>query len=262
MKHRLFLALLLVVLPLACFSQNELNDSIPLGLNKFEGISLEGVVKSDSISGVKNTESYHFEYAPALSPLFQYPLAQPLDLQIPVLYFTPGQATPFQWNSGAIVASGDTRSFPGLMRIDSGQFGIYQSAGNFRFHAGGMVNKYGYFNGLHTQYGLNGSISYQFAPRLSATIFGNYYFGQPPRMANGMPMPPAMIGFYGRSTFGGYFDYQINERWGVQTGMQTVQQVGTNRYKAEPIVTPYYRINKKVSIGLPVGQILYHILKK
>ena len=61
-----------------------------------------------------------------------------------------------------------------------------------------------------------------------------------------------MIGYYGRSTFGGYFDFQINERWGVQTGMQTVQQVGTNRYKAEPIVTPYYRINKKVAIGLPV----------
>ena len=71
-----------------------------------------------------------------------------------------------------------------------------------------------------------------------------------------------MIGYYGRSTFGGYFDFQINERWGVQTGAQTVQQVGTNRYKAEPIVTPYYRINKKVAIGLPVGQILYHILKK
>lgn len=96
--------------------------------------------------------------------------------------------------------------FPGETK-EQHVFGIYQSVGNFRFHAGGMVNKYGYINGLHTQYGLNGSISYQFTPRLSATIFSEYYFGQPPRMANGMPMPPAMIGYYGRSTFGGYFDF-------------------------------------------------------
>ncbi len=262
MKHKLFLVLLLVVLPLACFSQSELNDSISFGLNKFEGISLEGVVKPDSISGIKNTEAYHYEYTTALHPLFSYTLVRPLDLHFPIFPFTPGVSSLFQWKSGAIVASGSTRSFPGLMQIESGELSIYQSAGNFRFHAGGIVNKYGYFNGLHTQYGLNGSISYQFTPRLSATLFGEYYFGQPPLMANGMPMPPAIIGYYGRSTFGGYFDFQINERWGVQTGVQTVQQVGTNRYTAEPIVTPYYRISKKVAIGLPVGQILYHILKK
>lgn len=262
MKHNRLLALLLAAIPLACFPQTELNDSISSGQNKFEGISMDGAAKPDSISGVKITEAYHSEYTPALPPLFPYSLAQPLDLHIPTLHFTPGQSSLFNWNNGAIVASGGTRSFPGLMQIDSGGLSIYQSVGNFSFHAGGIVNKYGYFNGLHTRYGLNGSISYQFTPRLSATLFGEYYFGQPPQMANGMPMPPAMIGYYGRSTFGGYFDFQINERWGVQTGVQTVQQVGTNRYEAEPIVTPYYKISKKVAIGLPVGQILYHILKK
>ena len=262
MKREHLLALLLAVIPLACFSQTELNDSISFMQNKFEGVNMEGVIKPDSLSSVKITESYYYEYAPALRPLFPYTLAQPLDLQIPDFNFTRGHASLFNWNSGAIVASGGTRSFPGLMQIDSGTLGICQSVGNFTFHAGGIVNKYGYFNVLHTQYGLNGSISYQFTPRLSATLFGEYYFGQPPRMANGMPMPPAMIGYYGRSTFGGYFDFQINERWGVQTGVQTVQQVGTNRYKAEPIVTPYYKVSKKVAIGLPVGQILYHLLKK
>lgn len=262
MKQKHLLALLLAVIPLACFSQTELNDSISFGQNKLEGFSLEGVSKPDSISRVIINEAYHYGYATVLHPLFSYTLARPLDLHLPIFPFTPGVSSLFQWKSGAIVAYGSTRPFPGLMQIESGELSIYQSADNFSFHTGGMVNKYGYFNGLHTQYGLNGSISYQFTPRLSATIFGEYYFGQPPRMANGMPMPPAMIGYYGRSTFGGYFDVQINERWGVQTGVQTVQQVGTNRYKAEPIVTPYYRISKKVAIGLPVGQILYHILKK
>lgn len=75
-------------------------------------------------------------------------------------------------------------------------------------------------------------------------------------------MPPSMMGYYGRSTYGGYLDYRFNEHWGGQAGVQTVQQVGTGKYEAEPIVTPYYKINKKVAIGLPVGQILYHVLKR
>lgn len=259
MKLKHLLALILAALPLISFAQTEFNDSSSFGQNKPDGIILEEVVKPDSISEMKHDVAYYYVYTTALNP---YRIAQPNNLRISDMHFSPGRASLFHWNSGAIVASGGTRSFPGLMQIDSGELGINQSVGNFIFHAGGMVNKYGYFNGLHTQYGLNGSISYQFMPRLSATFFGEYYFGQPQRTANGMPMPPAMIGYYGRSAFGGYFDFKINERWGIQTGVQAVQQVGTNRYKAEPIVTPYYRISKKVAIGLPIGQILYHVLKK
>lgn len=262
MKYRHLLALSLLSIPMTCFSQNELKDSIPFGQNKHDGIGMETVVKPDSIYGVKNGVTYHLVYAPVLDPLFPYRLAQPLDLHTPDLLFTPGQAGLLNWNSGEIIATGGTRALPGLMQIDSGTLGFYQSIGNLTFYAGGMINKYGYFNGVHTQYSINGSITYQFTPELSATVFGDYYIGQPPRMANGMPMPPAMIGYYGRSAFGGYFNYRINERWGVQTGVQTVQQVGTNKYQAEPIVTPYYKISKKVSIGLPIGQILYHLLKK
>ena len=145
MKREHLLALLLAVIPLACFSQTELNDSISFMQNKFEGVNMEGVIKPDSLSSVKITESYYYEYAPALRPLFPYTLAQPLDLQIPDFNFTRGHASLFNWNSGAIVASGGTRSFPGLMQIDSGTLGICQSVGNFTFHAGGIVNKYVYF---------------------------------------------------------------------------------------------------------------------
>ena len=264
MKYRHLLVLSLLALPMICFSQNEMKDSIPFGQNKNNGISVEAVAKPDSIYGEKNRVDYHLAYPPVLDPIFPYRLAQPLDFHIPNLHlhFTPGQAGLLIWNSGEIIAAGGTRALPGLMQIDSGTLGFYQSIGNFTFYAGGMVNKYAYFCGLNTQYCINGSITYQFTPKLSATVFGDYCIGQPPQMTNGMPMPPAMIGYYGRSAFGGYLDYRINERWGVQTGIQTVQQVGTNRYQAEPIVTPYYKINKKVSIGLPIGLILYHILKR
>lgn len=262
MKRVYLLAFLLMMFPITCFSQIEMRDSIPLEPNMSDGIDMEAIVKSDSISGMGNAVSNQLVYTSVSYPFLTYKSAKSLDLRIPDLHFIPGQASLSHWNSGTIVAAGSTRAFPGLMQIDSGEIGIYQSAGDFRFYIGGMVNKYGYFNGLHTQYGLNGSISYQFSPRLSATVFGEYYFGQPPRMADGMPMSPSMTGYYGRSAFGGYFDFQINGRWGVQAGVQTVQQVGSNRYMAEPIVTPYYKISKKVSIGLPVGQILYNLMKR
>lgn len=262
MRCRFLFSLLLVNYSMVCFSQIEINDSMSIGQNATGDIRMETIGKSDSVSGIISPIEYRSVYKPSVYPYSHYGLARSYDLQIPVLHFTPGQASLFHWNGGEIVATGGTGYLPGLMQIDSGELGIYQSIGNFTFYAGGMVNKYGYFRGLHTQYGVNGSITYQFAPRLSATIFGDYYFCRPPQMANGMPMPPSMIGYYGRSKYGGYVDYQINEYCGVQTGVHTVQQVGTNRYQAEPIVTPYYKVNKKVAIGLPVGQILYHILKK
>lgn len=53
------------------------------------------------------------------------------------------------------------------MQIDSGELRIYQNADKFSFYIGDMVNKYGYFNGSHNQYGLNGSISHKFTSRLS-----------------------------------------------------------------------------------------------
>lgn len=263
MRYKYYMSLLVALLPTVVFAQTELKDStINIAPAIQDSVRMESTVKLDSMSTVINPAEYRWRYNPEMDMLFPYRAAYPLDLHVPDLRFTPGQARLSSWGSGEIVASGGIRAFPGLMQIESGALGIYQSAGDFTFYAGAMVNKYGYFRGLHTQYGINGSISYQFTPKLSATVFGDYYFGRPPRMANGMPMPPAMIGYYGQSKFGGYLDYQINERWGVQTGVQTVQQVGTNRYRAEPIVTPYYKISKKVAIGLPVGQILYHVLKK
>lgn len=209
---------------------------------------------------------YRFEYKPA--PLYlgtptyegNYPA-----LTLPFYSFIPGEATVFGWGSGRIVAQGFSSVYPGLMKIDSGSIGLSQNLGNFSLYSGVIANKYGYFKGLHTQYGINGSLSYRFSDRLSANVFGTYYFGRPPLMSNGMPMPPAMIGFYNTSRFGGYVDYEISNHFGIEAGAQTVQRIGTSRYEPEPIVTPYIKTGSgksKVKIGLPVGQILYHVLKK
>ncbi|MDE7409765.1 MAG: hypothetical protein K2N09_07060, partial [Muribaculaceae bacterium] len=168
----------------------------------------------------------------------------------------PGTAYIPLWRNGGISASGSVSVMPGLMRIDSGEVGLKQSFGNFSFYIGGMANKYGFFNGLHTQYGVKGNVQYRFSPKLSLTAYGIYYFGQP----IGMPLQPAMIGYYKVSTFGGYLSYQFNETFGVDVGAQTVQQFGTNKYRLEPIVTPTVKVGK-VKLGLPVGQILHGIIR-
>lgn len=263
-KRRRFLSLLsLAMLSISSLAQIETKDSLTFSTNLPDSLLLKEI--SNSKPGSVTTSVSQSIYNPNITTvdqLFHYRQLHPLKLNVPDLTFTPGQTRFFYWGSGEIVASGGVQRFPGLMQVESGAIGIYQNVGNLTFYVGGIANKYGYFRGLHTQYGIDGSISYQMASGLSFTAFGEYYFGQPPHMANSMPMPPSMIGYYGRSKFGGYLDYQINERWGVQTGIQTVQQFGTNRYEKEPIVTPYYRISKKVAIGLPIGQIIYHILKK
>ncbi|MDE6536702.1 MAG: hypothetical protein K2M13_01500 [Muribaculaceae bacterium] len=164
------------------------------------------------------------------------------------------------WNSGAFVVSGNTSEMSGLMRKESGNIGLSQSIGNLSIYLGGKANKYGYFNGLHTQYGVKGVIDYQVNPRFSITAFGSYYFGRPPMMRNGMPMLPSMTGYYDLSSFGGTFNYQLNETLGMSVGGKYEQRFGTNRYCFSPIVTPTFKIGK-IKIGIPIGEILYDYVK-
>lgn len=157
-----------------------------------------------------------------------------------------------------------SNSFPGLMDVESGSLGLLYKHGRVSAYAGGIVNKYAFFRGMHTQKGVTGNFSYQFSPQLSATVFGTYYWGQPMRMANGAPMLPGMLGFYNVCRFGGYVDYQFSPHFGMQVGAQAVEQAGPVRthsqYEVEPIATPYVKVGN-VAIGLPVGQILNGIIR-
>lgn len=267
MAHRMFLLICIFFSRFVCYAQTERVDTVEFEHN-LNGDSIK-IKTHAGVPIVKDTVSDYysmsFRYDPVSDPLFNYRMVKPLELNVPELSFTPGQATIFSWRTGEVIATGGRAVYPGLMQIDSGSIGLYQRAGNFSLYAGGIVNKYGYFRGLHTQYGLNGSITYSFSPKVSFTAFGTYYFGKPPIMGGNLPMPPAMVGFYGVSKFGGYVNYDAGERVGVLVGGQAVQQVGTQKYEPEPIFTPYFKVGngkKKVVIGLPVGQILHGILKR
>lgn len=267
MIRRILLTVCVIFTYIVCSAQTERIDSVgsdkkmngdTVTLKSHTGVSLG----KDSVSDHYNLS---FRYNPAGEPSFNYRMDHPLELKIPEMRFTPGQAAIFSWTNGAVSASGGRNIYPGLMRIDSGSIGVNQRVGNFTLNAGGVVNKYGYFRGLHTQYGLNGSIAYHFSSEVSFTVFGTYYIGRPPVMGGNLPMSPAMVGYYGVSKFGGYADYSAGERFGILVGGQAVQQVGTYQYEPEPIETPYLKVGsgkKKIAVGLPVGQILYGIFKR
>ncbi len=254
MRHIYFL-LLSILFPILCFSQEIEND-----------ISVKSYALPDSIS--KNLSNYSvsdsLSKASRISTLEEFP--QPTAYFDSLMYFSkfnhvkdqiiPGTAFIPLWKNAQFIATGNIQDFPGLMQIQSGTIGINQNIGNLSLYAGAVANKYGYFNGLTTQYGVAGNVRYQFNPNLSFTAFGTYYFSRP----NGYPMIPAMVGYYGVSTFGGYMSYQFNNTFGVDVGAQTVQQFGTNKYYVEPIVTPTVKLGK-VKIGLPVGQILHGIIR-
>lgn len=257
MRH--VLLILTCVSSFICFGQEKNND-----------INTKTYAIPDSValvSGDNNTHSSLSPYVGVSSVLNEK--VSFLHMQPPVFFETirppknipePGTAYIPLWRNGGLAASGRISVMPGLMQIDSGSFGFSQGIGKFSLYMGAVANKYGYYSGLYTQYGVSGSLKYQFNPKLSFNVVGTYYFGQPPMMANGMPMPPSMIGYFGASTFGGYFSYQLNETFGLDVGAQTVRQFGTNRYYFEPIVTPTIKVGK-VKFGIPAGQILHDIIR-
>lgn len=175
------------------------------------------------------------------------------------IYHESGQNNLFKWHNGEIAISGQSTPYPGMMQVDTGSIWTTQSIGNFRVCVGAIANKYGWYNGLKTQYGLAGTIEYQISPKLSFRIYGRYYFGANPRLINGMYLPPSMLGYYDYTKIGGYLNYNANNRFGIQLGGQIVKRTYNNIYEVEPIATPYIKVGKgkkKIGIGLPVGQIL------
>ena len=252
--RQLFL-LIAILYPIMSFGQEIENDIIVKSYAVPDSVSKNpaNFSVSDSLSSSKGYTHDLPPYLPTSNFEFPSPTETIASRRKPVL---PGMAIIPLWNNAQFVATGDIQVMPGLMQIHSGTIGINQNIGNFSLYMGAVANKYGYFNGLHTQYGVSGNLQYHISPRLSFTAFGTYYFGRP----NGFPLLPAMIGYYRTSNFGGYMRYQFNETFGVDVGAQTVQQFGTNRYRVEPIVTPTVKVGK-VKIGRPVGQILHGIIR-
>lgn len=166
----------------------------------------------------------------------------------------PGEAILASWQGGGITASGSAASMPGLMGVERGAVTIGQQFGPLSLSLSASAQKYGYFRGLQTGYGLDVAARYSITPRLSLTLFGSYRTGL-------TPLTPAMAGYFDSSEFGGYVSYDFSEHFGVSVGAKATRSLMNRGWEAQPIVMPYYKINKDVSIGADVGGIIYNMIR-
>ena len=102
---------------------------------------------------------------------------------------------------------------------------------------------------LITQYGFGGTIGYDVSRTVSLHAFGYYYASNP-------IVAPAFSPFMNTTTYGGYADIRINDRFGSNVGVRRYVNPMSGRWTTEPIVTPYFRIGKRMKLELPIGNLL------
>lgn len=159
------------------------------------------------------------------------------------------------WNGGAAGAYGSVGHYPGLMGIETGGIFLRQNVGKVSFETHAFAEKYGYFNGLTTNYGVGGNIEWRIDDKLSLHAFGTY-------MRNNVMLPtPALQGFAGTSYYGGFLRWDTSSHWGIDVGAQNVYNTSLRSWEVKPIVRPYYKFSNGKTIGIDVGSILYGILQ-
>lgn len=170
--------------------------------------------------------------------------------------FTAPSMSPYiaAWSSGVVWGAGGAEHYPGMMGVESATLGVTQQFGRVSITAYGSAAKYAYFRGLSTQWSFGGSMTWQFADRLSLTLFGNYS-----TRAYAPGMSPGIAEMISRPSFGGYMSWDITDRFGVDVGVASQRNM-MNHYEVRPIVAPYYRVGD-AKISVDVGGIVYEAIR-
>ena len=241
---------IVVMLLLFCSVRAERPDSV-LEISQTDTIPaylIPGGIDAPEFGAVQNTSLVGY-------PSELLVLQSTKAIEMPTLRLR-GLASPsiFSWRGGGLSIENSSADITGMMGLESGNLNLQQSIGSLTLSLWGGATKYGYFRGMQTSWGFGGSLDYRINDRWSLTLFGEYHS---PINA----ITPGMAGYMNTSRFGGYASYNFNEHWGISVGAQTQQSVFTNGWEVQPIVMPYYRINKDVKLGIDVGGIMYHMVR-
>lgn len=79
------------------------------------------------------------------------------------------------WKNINIDVSGEQQHYIGLANISSGTMAVDLSLPNLYIRLYGKANKFSYYHGLQTVWGMGGIINYQISRRLSLCAFGEFY---------------------------------------------------------------------------------------
>ena len=155
------------------------------------------------------------------------------------------------WQGGFLSINGATVDMPGLMSYETSVVALHQDFGRLHLTASAIANKYWMpMQGtLATQYGIGGNVSFEVSEHLSIHAFGYYYNINP-------TVGPALSPYISTTAYGGYADIRFSDHAGSNVGIRRYLNPMSGRWTTEPIVTPYFRIGKKMRLELPVGGLL------
>ena len=159
-----------------------------------------------------------------------------------------------------VVGASTMDSHPGMMDTRSAALGLTGDMGNLSMSFRVEANRYG-FNMLanpvltsqgivpvRTQLDISGSLSYRFDDHWSITAFGRYYDRNPYFSMGAFP-------YVATSAYGGYATYR-NGWFGMDLGAERRYDAFARRWINEPIVTPKFKLAKKIWLELPVGPLV------
>ena len=166
--------------------------------------------------------------------------------------YTMQGTKPFVLRQGGLLSiNGVTGDMPGLMGYEASLVALHQDFGRLRLTATAIANKYWIpMQGvLTTQYGIGGNIAFDINDHLSLHTFGYYYNINP-------IVGPALSPYISTTVYGGYADIRFSDHTGTNVGISRYLNPISGHWTTEPIVTPYFRISKRMKLELPVGGLL------
>ena len=227
-------------------------DSLGVKPHSLGGTELNGEISPVEL-GTVSPEEY--------SPERQKRLADSLYFALRYKYndnIVPGVGPIAVWDNGSFYATGDREEYRGLMGIERGRLVLSQQFGNLDVSLHGGVDKIAYFGGMARSWNYGGSMTYNFSEELALTMYGDYYATH----VYGRGLSPAVLGFIGTTTYGGYLNYRPNGgRFGVKVGAQSYRSAMTGGWQTQPIVMPYVKLNNGAEIGADVGGIIYNLIR-
>ena len=148
---------------------------------------------------------------------------------------------------------GTYRSYIGLMDVQSVSGNMQYSLGALNMQGGLIANRYLYHRGIISQYGISGQIVYSFNPNLSATIFGTYYNTNPFISMAAFPFVPT-------TSYGGYMTVGNNSFY-MNLGVERRYNTFEHKMETVPIISPAFKISNKVTVELPLGDLVKHVVE-
>ena len=245
MNNKAFITILLAAGSLTVSAQTEGNGKITLSGNDaaFKKMDFNNQILTDTMRF--NVETLQPELLPAT-----------VDRQMSSKGFTEnytmlGTKPLVLWRSGGLNVRVARDEMLGMMNLETGMVALHQDFGRLHFTATAKANKYWMpmQGALITQYGIGGNVGFDVSDHLSLHAFGYYYSTCP-------IVGPALSPYVSTTNYGGYADIRFSDRAGSNIGIRRYLNPMSGRWTTEPIVTPYFRIGKKMRLELPVGGLL------